>query len=299
MTMPSLQSFIDRMVYYCRDVSVGYSQADRWDVRPGGNCDCSSLVITCLREAGFDTGSATYTGNMSSQLTARGWVRLSPYVSKQPGDILLNDAYHVAAMINNYQLAQASISETGGVNGADGDQTGRETNISNYYDYPWNAVLRWNGGIMATTQEIAAAVGSYTYGNGDTIYNYAHWASDNSGAARKDAALARAYLTPRFLGAKDSAVRHLWLPGRKVIPALRDGGDERDGRRPEKHLRRGRAHRDLRNQGPARLRHLDSQRPAVGGTRQTHPRQMILPRRSSNGGDGGSRPVNAYTRTVV
>lgn len=216
--MPSLQSFIDRMVYYCRDVSVGYSQADRWDVRPGGNCDCSSLVITCLREAGFDTGTASYTGNMSAQLTARGWVRLSPYVSKQPGDILLNDAYHVAAMINNYQLAQASISETGGVNGMDGDQTGRETNISNYYDYPWNAVLRWNGDTMATTQEIAAAVGSYTYGNGDTVYNYVHYASDNSGAARKDAALARAYLTPRFLGARDDAARYLWLPGRKVIP---------------------------------------------------------------------------------
>ena len=71
---------------------------------------------------------------------------------------------------------------------------------------------------MATTQEIAAAVGSYTYGNGDTIYNYVHYASDNSNAARKDAALARAYLTPRFLGAKDSDARHLWLPGRKVIP---------------------------------------------------------------------------------
>ena len=252
--MPSLQSFIDRMVYYCRDVSVGYSQADRWDVRPGGNCDCSSLVITCLREAGFDTGSATYTGNMSSQLTARGWVRLSPYVSKQPGDILLNDAYHVAAMINNYQLAQASISETGGVNGADGDQTGRETNISNYYDYPWNAVLRWNGGIMATTQEIAAAVGSYTYGNGDTIYNYAHWAFGQfrrcQEGRRPGASLPHAYKTPvprgQGLGRPPPVAART-----QGHPALRDGGDERDGRRPEKHLRRGRAHRDLRNQGPS------------------------------------------------
>lgn len=208
--MGSLQTLVDRMVYYCHDVSVGYSQADRWDVRPGGNCDCSSLVITCLREAGFDTGSASYTGNMSAQLTARGWVRLSPYTAKRAGDILLNDAFHVAVMINTYQLAQASISETGGVNGMDGDQTGRETNISYYYDYPWNAVLRWNGGIMATTQEIAAAVGSYTYGDGDTIYNYAAYAS-------RDAGRAASMLTPRFLGARDDAARYLWLPGRKVI----------------------------------------------------------------------------------
>lgn len=215
--MASLQTFVDRMVYYCRDVSVGYSQADRWDVRPGGNCDCSSLVITCLREAGFDTGAASYTGNMSAQLTARGWQRLNPTVAKQAGDILLNDAYHVAVMIDGSRLAQASISETGGVNGMDGDQTGRETNISYYYDYPWNAVLRWNGDTMATTQEIAAAVGSYRYNNGDTIYNYIHYASDAARSAKKDAALARAYLTPRFLGARDDAARYLWLPGRKVI----------------------------------------------------------------------------------
>lgn len=209
--MPSLQSFIDRMVYYCRDVSVGYSQADRWDVRPGGNCDCSSLVITCLREAGFDTGTASYTGNLSAQLTARGWTRLSPYVAKRAGDILLNDACHVAVMIDGSRLAQASISETGGVSGMDGDQTGRETNISNYYDYPWNAVLRWNGDTMATTQEIAAAVGSYTYGNGDAIYNYVNYAS-------RDALMARNLLVPRFLGARDSAARYLYMPGRPVIP---------------------------------------------------------------------------------
>ena len=209
--MPDLQTLVNRMIYYCRDVSVGYSQADRWDVRPGGNCDCSSLVITALREAGFDTGSASYTGNLSVQLTARGWSRLSPYVAKQAGDILLNDACHVAVMISPTQLAQASISEYGTINGADGDQTGRETNISNYYNYPWDAVLRWNGESMASTQEIAQAVGSYTYGGGDTIYNYVHYASDNSGTCK-------GYLMPRFLGARDTDARYLWLPGRKVIP---------------------------------------------------------------------------------
>lgn len=209
--MPSLQTFIDRMTYWCRDASLGYSQADRWDIRNGGNCDCSSLVIFALREAGFDTGSASYTGNLSGQLTARGWDRLPPSVAKQPGDILLNDSCHVAVMINGSQLAQASISETGTINGADGDQTGRETNISAFYSYPWNAVLRYQGGTLATTQEIAQAVGSYTYGAGDTIYNYVHYASDNSG-------ICKGYLIPRFLGARDDAARFLWLPGRKVIP---------------------------------------------------------------------------------
>lgn len=141
--MGSVSTLVNRMVYWCRDVSLGYSQADRWDIRVGGNCDCSSLVIHCLQEAGFDTGSATYTGNLSANLTARGWLRLNPNVSKKPGDILLNDLNHVAVYIGNNQLAQASISENGTAYGSDGDQTGMETNISNYYDYPWNAVLRY------------------------------------------------------------------------------------------------------------------------------------------------------------
>lgn len=212
--MPDLQTFINRMVYWCRDADLGYSQSDRDDFRNGGNCDCSSLVIRCLKEAGFDTGSATYTGNLSAQLTARGWVRLSPYVSKQPGDILLNDVHHVAAMISYTQLAQASISENGTAYGRGGDQTGRETNISNYYNYPWNCVLRWNGETMAnvpTAQENAQATASYSYGGGDTFYNYAKYASDNSGIVKN-------YLLPRFIGAKDTAARYLWLPGRPVIP---------------------------------------------------------------------------------
>ncbi|MFR4832123.1 MAG: NlpC/P60 family protein [Bifidobacterium sp.] len=111
----------------------------------GGNCDCSSLVIHCLREAGFDTGSATYTGNLSGELTKRGWTRLPANGNPQPGDILLNDVHHVAVYLGGGKLAQASISERGTAYGAAGDQTGRETNIRNYYSYPWNCYLRYQG----------------------------------------------------------------------------------------------------------------------------------------------------------
>jgi hypothetical protein len=139
----NLTTLINRMVYWCRDVSLGYSQSDRWNIRPGGNADCSSLVIHCLREAGFDTGSSTYTGNMSAQLTARGWQRLPANGSPRAGDILLNDVHHVAVYLGNGQLAQASISEHGTAYGSGGDQTGHETNIRNYYNYPWNCYLRY------------------------------------------------------------------------------------------------------------------------------------------------------------
>ena len=141
----NLTTLVNRMIHWCRDVSLGYSQSDRWNIRPGGNADCSSLVIHALQEAGFATGSATYTGNLSAQLTARGWQRISANGSPRAGDILLNDVHHVAVYLGNGLVAQASSSEYGTAYGKPGDQTGRETNIRGYYNYPWNCYLRYVG----------------------------------------------------------------------------------------------------------------------------------------------------------
>ena len=98
--MASVGTLINRMRYWCAVANLGYSQADRWNFNPsGGNCDCSSLVIHALREAGFDTGNATYTGNLSGNLTRRGWTRLPANGNPQAGDILLNDVHHVAVYL--------------------------------------------------------------------------------------------------------------------------------------------------------------------------------------------------------
>ena len=153
--MGNLTTLVNRMRYWCQTVSLGYDQNQRWDIRPGGECDCSSLVIYALKEAGFDTGGATNTGNMSSNLTARGWRRLPNNGSPQPGDILLNDVHHVAVYLGNGQLAQASISEHGTITGTAGDQTGRETNIKAYYNYPWNAYLRYGADQSTTSAQLA------------------------------------------------------------------------------------------------------------------------------------------------
>ncbi|MCX8647143.1 C40 family peptidase [Bifidobacterium sp. B4107] len=143
--MADLNVLIARMRYWCDVASLGYSQSDRWDIRDGGNADCSSLVIWCLREAGFDTGGATYTGNLSAELTARGWARLPNDGNPMPGDILLNDRDHVAVYLGGGRLAQASMSEHGTAWGSGGDQTGGETNTAPYYDYPWDCYLRYTG----------------------------------------------------------------------------------------------------------------------------------------------------------
>lgn len=144
--MASVSTLINRMRYWCAVANLGYSQSDRWNFNASaGNCDCSSLVIHCLKEAGFDTGTATYTGNLSDNLTRRGWKRLPADGNPQPGDILLNDVHHVAVYLGGGRLAQASISERGTAYGKAGDQTGRETNIRGYYSYPWNCYLRYQG----------------------------------------------------------------------------------------------------------------------------------------------------------
>ena len=149
-----LTKFCSWMYTACAVWSLGYDQYQRQNIYDGGECDCSSLVIWALKKAGFDTGTASYTGNMSENLTKRGWTRLPADLSTaRPGDILLNDTYHVAAVISgngwNAKIAQASIDERGRATGGQaGDQTGNETNIKNIYTYSrgWSCILRYQSG---------------------------------------------------------------------------------------------------------------------------------------------------------
>lgn len=142
------------MRYWCDYGNLGYDQIQRWNIWEGGECDCSSLVIHALNEAGFDTGDAYYTGNLSANLTARGWARLSPDISSaRVGDILLSDANHVAAVVYGWgwwaTIAEAWLDENGGIYyGQTGDQTGLETRTRGIYSFPWDCILRYEGDDM-------------------------------------------------------------------------------------------------------------------------------------------------------
>lgn len=116
----------------------------------GGDRDCSSAVISCYTAQGVDCGGATYTGNMRACMVASGnfiWYPRSSGYSARVGDIYLNEVHHAAMCISPYGsargdlLAQFSISENGTIDGAEGDQTGYESNIKPYYDYPWDGRL--------------------------------------------------------------------------------------------------------------------------------------------------------------
>ena len=150
--MASLELFAERMRYWCDVADLGYDQTQRWNVWDGGEADCSSLVIHALQEAGFDTGSANSTHDLSANLTARGWTRLPADISTaRVGDILLNDRDHVAAVVYGWgwwaTIAEAWLDENGGIYyGQSGDQTALETRTRGIYSFPWDCILRYEGG---------------------------------------------------------------------------------------------------------------------------------------------------------
>lgn len=142
--MGDINYFCDRMVWYCKECDLGYGQDTRWNVYNGGDADCSSLIITALRDAGFDTGDANSTHDILPALAVRDWTLAHPPL--QRGDILLAPGAHVAAYIGDGRIAEAAINENGDIiNGTPGDQTGQETRVTDYYDYPWDYILRYTG----------------------------------------------------------------------------------------------------------------------------------------------------------
>ena len=133
------------------DDSHGYSQLSsrRWG---NPDYDCSSLVISALKYAGFEVGSASYTGNMRAQLTQYGFtwipksqIDLSNSSQLQRGDILLNEGSHTEIYIGNNQRVGA---HTGTYDIYDtnypGDNNGKEICVYNYSNSSnWDGILRY------------------------------------------------------------------------------------------------------------------------------------------------------------
>lgn len=127
------------------DQKHGYSQANRWGTP---DYDCSSLVISALEKAGIPAKSmgATYTGNMYPVLKKLGFsdvtskINLSTGAGLKRGDILLNDVHHTAVYCGDGRMVHARGQSYGSPSA--GDQ-GQEIAITNYYNYPWDHVLRY------------------------------------------------------------------------------------------------------------------------------------------------------------
>lgn len=138
-----------------------------------GDRDCSSAVIGALASVGVDTRGATYTGNLldicqTGQFVAheRANGGCKDGYSARRGDLYLNVEHHVAVCkaganeTGGDTLMQFSISERGTVDGAEGDQTGVESNTKAFYDYPWTHTVAWaNDGKMLGGPDLKGSAG--------------------------------------------------------------------------------------------------------------------------------------------
>lgn len=177
--MSVIEKAVEFMLSIANDSSHGYDQSNRW----GPDYDCSSLVITSYKKAGLPL-TATYTGNMYNNFIANGFedvtkkVNFSTGAGMQRGDVLLNHVQHTAMHIGNGKIVHAAGNENGGITGGKtGDQTGREIYTLNYYNHPWNCVLRYtkeeNKNNTTTATKEPASSGSYIVQKGDSLWKIA------------------------------------------------------------------------------------------------------------------------------
>lgn len=141
------QVMVDFAVDVAKDDTRGYSQVRRWPDE-GTDFDCASLMYESADEAGYKVkrGWPRYTGTMLADFTAAGFEALrfdGNLDDLEPGDIMLNVEKHTEMYIGNGKFVGAHSSETGGIDGKPGDQTGNEISVVNAYipSYGWDYVL--------------------------------------------------------------------------------------------------------------------------------------------------------------
>lgn len=158
--MTKTEKAIRQMETWAKDDSHGYDQDYRWGEK--GDYDCSSAVIQAWQNAGVPvkSGGATYTGDMKNVFLKNGFKDITASVNRgtgtglKRGDVLLNEAHHVAMYCGNGKEVEASINEKGTAHGGKpGDQTGKEFLIRSYRNYPWNCVLRYRENIFSSASD--------------------------------------------------------------------------------------------------------------------------------------------------
>lgn len=187
MALTQREAFARLMEHMCEhdgSAGHGYSQPNREGVGTelvdlgdgvkvyikGGDRDCSSAICSCLKAVGIDVHGASYTGNMlniAKNSLFKAYKRPTSYSARR-GDIYLNTGKHAAMCTygaheaGGDMLCQFSISEKGTINGATGDQTGKESNFKAFYDYPWTHTIAWTGDgatLSGTVDNIGADAG--------------------------------------------------------------------------------------------------------------------------------------------
>lgn len=122
---------------------MGYDQNQRWDIRPGGECDCSSTCGTIIAMAGYpiDLKGTFYTGNFAKKakdagfsvvdVTTWSWTQIKAFLKN--GMFLLTPGHHVEFYWEGKEFSarwDERGKSTGGQSGNQGDNVGWTT-VSN------------------------------------------------------------------------------------------------------------------------------------------------------------------------
>lgn len=145
--MGKIDTMVNTAISIAEDDKHGYSQYRRWP-SDGTDFDCSSLMLYCGNKAGYDVPLWGNTETMLSAFKKAGFsaIKFSSVGLNglKKGDILLNEEHHTEIYVGNGKFVGAHESETGGIDGKPGDQTGNEISICPAYvpKYGWDYVLR-------------------------------------------------------------------------------------------------------------------------------------------------------------
>ena len=216
--MTVIESAVQWAIATANDNSHGYSQSSRsrWG---NPDYDCSSFVISAYEQAGLKLreAGASYTGNMRQAFLACGFVDvttqcgLSSGYGIQAGDVLLNYAAHTCISIGNGKVANCRTDEG---HPQTGDQSGNEIRIQAYWNFPWNAILRFKGDKQVTTPSSGSSTTSNAPMNDDVVHNWKPQLLTMSNSYKDDCVALQAILNCRhfacgsadgFFGAKTQA----------------------------------------------------------------------------------------------
>lgn len=144
-----IEAAVNWAIAIANDNSHGYSMTNR----DGPDYDCSSLMCWAYYEAGLNTrpGYTPATSGMYKVFINAGFknvtseCNLSNGGGMKRGDVLLypGNPGHTAMYIGSGKIVHASWHYG---NTQAGDQKGNEILVQQYYNHPWNYVLRYGDG---------------------------------------------------------------------------------------------------------------------------------------------------------
>lgn len=143
---PKVEDFVQWMENAANDDSHGYSQNNRY----GPDYDCSSSISTALQEAGFGNKQCLADQGMVDELHDLGWEwipasdlgGMDTDAGLIRGDILMALESHVEVYCGDGKRCGAH-SDRG--HPQEGDQDGTEFSVCDYWNHPWDGIIRYKG----------------------------------------------------------------------------------------------------------------------------------------------------------